>query len=62
MIAGGSVRLVLEMAGVQNALAKQIGGSNALNNARATIVAINQLRTFKEVAADRGLTVEELWA
>ena len=42
--------------------ALQIGGNNALNNARATIVAINQLRTFKEVALDRGLTVEELWA
>jgi small subunit ribosomal protein S5 len=43
VIAGGSVRTVLELAGVQNVLAKQFGSSNILNNAKATILALNLL-------------------
>lgn len=59
--AGGSVRVVLELAGVQNALGKQLGSNNALNNARATVVAFGQMRQFSEVAAVRGIPMEELW-
>lgn len=44
VIAGGSVRVLLEAAGVQNILAKQLGSNNLLNNARATICA---LKSFK---------------
>jgi small subunit ribosomal protein S5 len=56
VIAGGAVRIVLEMAGVKNVLAKQLGSDNPLNNARAAVNALNLLRTFAEVAEERGLT------
>ncbi|XP_071714642.1 small ribosomal subunit protein uS5c [Rutidosis leptorrhynchoides] len=61
VIAGGAVRIVLEMAGVENALGKQLGSNNALNNARATVVAVQQMRQFSEVSRDRGIPMEELW-
>ncbi|MQL73510.1 hypothetical protein Taro_005855 [Colocasia esculenta] len=61
VIAGGAVRIVLEMAGVDNALGKQLGSNNALNNARATVVAIQKMRQFREVALQRGIPMEELW-
>jgi small subunit ribosomal protein S5 len=40
VIAGGSVRIVLEVAGVKNVIAKQLGSNNLLNNARASICAL----------------------
>ena len=43
VIAGGSVRTVLELAGIKNVLAKQFGSSNILNNAKATILALTSL-------------------
>jgi small subunit ribosomal protein S5 len=43
VIAGGSVRTFLELGGIKNILAKQFGSSNILNNAKATILALNQL-------------------
>lgn len=46
VIAGGSVRILLEAAGVQNILAKQLGSDNLLNNARAAICALSSLRTL----------------
>ncbi|GMH19527.1 hypothetical protein Nepgr_021368 [Nepenthes gracilis] len=61
VIAGGSVRIVLEMAGVENALGKQLGSNNALNNARATVLAVQKMRQFREVALERGIPMEELW-
>lgn len=62
VIAGGAVRTVLELAGVRNILAKQLGSSNPLNNARATIDALESLRTFSEVAKERGIPIEQLYA
>jgi small subunit ribosomal protein S5 len=62
VIAGGSVRTVLELAGVKNILAKQLGSSNPLNNARATLEALGSLRTLKDVAAERGVPLEQLYA
>jgi small subunit ribosomal protein S5 len=62
VIAGGAVRTVLELAGVRNVLAKQLGSGNPLNNARATINALDALRTFSEVAEERGIPVENLYA
>lgn len=61
VIAGGSVRIVLEMAGIENALGKQLGSNNALNNARATVVAVQKMKQFREVAQERGIPMEELW-
>jgi small subunit ribosomal protein S5 len=62
VIAGGSVRTVLELAGVRNVLAKQLGADNPLNNARATVNALAALRTFTEVAEERGVPVEALYS
>jgi small subunit ribosomal protein S5 len=42
--AGGSIRTVLELAGIQNILSKQMGSNNLLNNARATLDALAKLR------------------
>ncbi|CAO2823862.1 unnamed protein product [Amaranthus hypochondriacus] len=61
VIAGGAVRTVLEMAGVENALGKQLGSNNALNNARATILAVQTMKQFSDVARERGIPMEELW-
>jgi len=49
VIAGGSVRTVLELAGIKNILAKQFGSSNILNNAKATIIALNLLNEKVEL-------------
>jgi small subunit ribosomal protein S5 len=61
VIAGGAVRTVLELAGVKNILAKQLGSSNPLNNARAAVNALDSLRTFTDVAEERGIPVESLY-
>lgn len=61
VIAGGAVRTVLELAGVRNILAKQLGSGNPLNNARAAVNALANLRTFAEVAEERGIPVENLY-
>ena len=62
LIAGGAVRVVLEAAGVQNGFGKQLGSKNHLNNARATIDGLLQLRTHEEVAKIREKTVQELFS
>ncbi|MEM6251450.1 MAG: 30S ribosomal protein S5 [Cyanobacteria bacterium P01_D01_bin.156] len=62
VIAGGAVRTVLELAGVRNVLAKQLGSGNQLNNARAAADALAALRTFSEVAKERGIPLEKLYA
>lgn len=60
-VIAGAVRTVLELAGVKNILAKQLGSSNPLNNARAVINALEGLRTFSEVAQERGVPLEHLY-
>jgi small subunit ribosomal protein S5 len=57
VIAGGAVRIVLEVAGVKNIIAKQLGSNNLLNNARASICALNNLTTKSQVAKKRDLNV-----
>ena len=58
VIAGGAVRIVLEVAGVKNVIAKQLGSNNLLNNARATSSGLNQLTTKSEVSKKRNLALE----
>ena len=58
VIAGGAVRIVLEVAGVKNVIAKQLGSNNLLNNARATINALQNLTTRSEIVKKRNLTLK----
>ena len=58
VIAGGAVRIVLEVAGVKNVIAKQLGSNNLLNNARASIDALQNLTTKSQIAKKRGLTLK----
>ena len=60
VVAGGSVRAILEVAGVKDVLAKSLGAPNAINTAQATIKCLTQLKDAETVAALRGKTVEEL--
>ncbi|MCX7911419.1 MAG: 30S ribosomal protein S5 [Dehalococcoidales bacterium] len=57
LIAGGSVRAVLEACGVKDVLAKSLGTSNPINVARATIKALSQLKVPEEVLTRRKGTV-----
>ena len=59
--AGSSTRIVLELAGIKNILAKQLGSDNLLNNARATINALDNLKTPTSVAFERGLPLEKFY-
>ena len=60
VIAGGAVRAVLELSGVENILAKSLGSKSPLNAANATLNALKSLRTFKDVAAVRGISVKDM--
>jgi small subunit ribosomal protein S5 len=55
VIAGGAVRTVLEVAGIKNVIAKQLGSDNLLNNARASISTLKNLTTKSEVLKKRDL-------
>jgi len=55
LIAGGAVRAILELAGIEDVLAKSLGASNAANVAKATFKALSQLTTREEAYARRGL-------
>jgi small subunit ribosomal protein S5 len=60
VIAGGPVRAVLECAGISDVLSKSLGSSNAINIVRATVAALKALERPEEVAARRGLPVEDV--
>ena len=60
IIAGGPVRNVVELAGIQNIYSKSQGSSTPVNIVRATFEALKELRTAEQVAALRGKTVEEI--
>jgi small subunit ribosomal protein S5 len=60
VIAGGSVRSVVEAAGIRDLLSKTLGSTNPVNVVRATIECLSVLRSADEIAALRGRTAEEL--
>ena len=60
IIAGGPMRAVFEVMGVQNVLAKCLGSTNPYNVVRATIDGLTRMTTPAEIAAKRGKTVEEI--
>ena len=60
VIAGGPVRAVLECAGVHDVLSKSLGSSNAINIVHATVAALQMLERPEEVAARRGLPIEDV--
>ena len=60
IIAGGAMRSVLEVAGVQNVLAKIYGSSNPINVVRATFNGLKAMNAPEEIAAKRGKTIEEI--
>ncbi len=60
IIAGGAMRAVFEVVGVQNVLAKCIGTNNPMNVVRATINGLKHMTNAEAVAAKRGKTAEEI--
>ena len=60
LIAGGSVRAILELAGIRDVVSKSLGARTKLNMARAAMNALKSIKTPEEVAALRGKTVEEI--
>ena len=61
VIAGGAMRAVLEVAGVQNVLAKSLGSSNPHNVVKATVDALSKLRSPYQIAKARGITVDKVF-
>jgi small subunit ribosomal protein S5 len=55
LIAGGAVRTVLELAGVQDAVAKMLGSANKISNVMASMDALRQLTSRRELLANRGI-------
>lgn len=61
IIAGGPMRAVFEVIGVKNVLSKVMGSSNPINVVRATVKALESIKTPEAVAEKRGKSVEEIW-
>ena len=60
IIAGGSVRAILELAGIRDVVSKSLGARTKINTATAALNALKAMKTVEQVAALRGKTVEEI--
>lgn len=60
LIAGGGIRIVMELAGVRDALTKCLGSTNPHNSVRATLEALRNLTVLQEVAERRGKSTADL--
>ena len=60
VISGGAMRAVIEASGIKDILTKSLGTNNPINTVRATMLALQSLRTAQEIAELRGKTVEEI--
>ena len=60
LVAGGAVRSVLDIAGVKDVMSKSLGSRKKINVARATISALQSVKTIEQVCAERGKTKEEI--
>ena len=61
LIAGGTVRAIMDAAGATDLISKSLGSSSAVNVVRATFDAITKIMDAKKVAASRGKTLDEMW-
>ena len=61
IIAGGTVRAVLEAAGATDVMSKSLGSNSAVNVVRATFEACKGLMDAREIAKNRGKTLKDLW-
>lgn len=60
VIAGGAVRVILELAGIKDIVSKSLGSNTKVNMAKATLEALKSVRTAEHIAELRGKKVEEL--
>ena len=61
IIAGGPVRAVMEVSGINDILSKSLGSKNTMNILKAAFNGLESLLDAKEVARERGKTLKELW-
>jgi small subunit ribosomal protein S5 len=60
VISGGAMRAVIELSGIKDILTKSLGTNNPINTVRATLAALQSMRTAQEVADLRGKAVEDI--
>jgi small subunit ribosomal protein S5 len=61
VIAGGAVRVIMELAGIKDILTKSIRSNNAISVAHATMDALKRLKNAEKVSKDRGKEKETIW-
>mgnify|MGYP006287215191 CR=1 FL=1 len=61
IIAGGPVRAVMEVAGINDVLSKSLGSQNAVNIVKAVFVGLENLMDARKIARGRGKSIKEMW-